>query len=238
MPDHVLQPTWAGDVPDLVDGSDARTVLGTEALTRGRVWDVHRDTVDLGDGQTVVRDFVAHPGAVAVLALDDRDRVFLLRQYRHPVAASLWEPVAGLLDVADESPGAGAARELVEEAGLTAAEWHTLVDFETSPGGSSETLRVFLARDLAPVPGGRPVGEGEERDLPFTWVPLDLAVDLVLAGRLTSPSTVVGVLAARAARDSRWASLRPVDAPWPARERVVAAGRARVYGSSTSDTAD
>jgi len=234
----VLEPTWPGEVADLVDEPDAREVVASEPLALGRVWDVRRDTVALGDGQVVVRDYVVHTGAVAVLALDDAERVFLLRQYRHPVAASLWEPVAGLLDVADEHPWTGAARELVEEAGLRAGEWHTLVDFENSPGGSSEALRCYLARDLSPVPGGRPEGEGEERDLPFVWVPLDLAVEHVLAGRLTSPSTVLAVLAAAASRASGWATLRPVDAPWPARAAVVAAGRARVYGPSSPRATD
>jgi ADP-ribose pyrophosphatase len=233
MSNFVLDPTWAGEVGSLADEADPREVVESRQLTTGRVWDVRRDTVDLGDGQVVVRDFVVHTGAVAVLALDDRDRVFLLRQYRHPVAASLWEIVAGLLDVADEDPWTGAARELVEEAGLVASEWHTLVDIENSPGGSSETLRCYLARGLSAAPGGRPDGHGEERDLPFTWVPLDEVVRLILDGRLSSPSTVVAVLAAAAARAEGWSTLRAVEAAWPARDRVVTAGRARVYGPSS-----
>jgi ADP-ribose pyrophosphatase len=228
---YVLDPTWPGDVRSLRDETDDRVVVAREALHEGLVWDVHRDTVELGDGQTVVREYVAHPGAVCVIALDDADRVFLLRQYRHPVGMSLWEPVAGLLDVADESPGVGAARELVEEAGLVAGRWDVLVDAELSPGGSSETIRLYLARDLAPAPGGRPPGDGEERDLPMTWVPLEDAVAGVLAGRLTSPSTVIGVLAAYAARAAGWSTLRPPDTTWLAREQVAGSGRARLYGS-------
>ena len=193
------------------------------------VWDLRRDAVDLGDGQTVVREYVAHPGAVCVFAIDDADRVLLLRQYRHPVGMSLWEPVAGLLDVADESPWTGAARELVEEAGLVAARWAVLVDAELSPGGSSETIRFYLARDLAPAPGGRPPGDGEERDLPIAWVPIEDAVNGVLEGRLTSPSSVIGVLAAYASRAAGWSTLRPYDAPWAAREHVTSTGRARRY---------
>jgi ADP-ribose pyrophosphatase len=226
---YVLDPTWPGDVRSLADEADDRTVVQRDELHAGLVWDLRRDTVELGDGQTVVREYVAHPGAVGVIALDDDDRVFLLRQYRHPVGMSLWEPVAGLLDVADESPWTGAARELVEEAGLVAERWDVLVDAELSPGGTSETIRLYLARGLAPAPGGRPPGDGEERDLPMTWVPLADAVDGVLAGRLTSPSTVIGVLAAAAARATGWASLRPVDAVWPARAQVAGTGRARIY---------
>jgi ADP-ribose pyrophosphatase len=110
---------------------------------------------------------------------------------------ALWEPVAGLLDVADESPRDGAARELVEEAGLVARRWDVLVDFENSPGGSSETIRCYLVRDLAPAPGGRPDGDGEERDMPYAWVPLDPPWR-VLEGRFSAPLTAVGVLAAYA----------------------------------------
>ncbi|MFC6238595.1 NUDIX domain-containing protein [Longivirga aurantiaca] len=229
---YVLPPTWPGDPSSLTDEVDERALLETELIHAGMVWDLRRDTVDLGDGQTVRREFVQHPGAVGVLALDDHDRVLLIRQYRHPVGMSLWEPVAGLLDVADESPQAGAARELVEEAGLVAARWDVLVDLENSPGGSSETIRCYLARDLAPAPGGRPPGDGEERDLPVAWVPLEEAVLAVLAGRLTAPLTVAATLAALAARSAGWSTLRAADAAWPARERVAGSGRARIYRSS------
>jgi 8-oxo-dGTP pyrophosphatase MutT (NUDIX family) len=227
MTDYVLAPTWAGDPASIADEPDARTTTSEELLHQGRVWDLRRDTVDLGDGQTVVRELVVHPGAVGVLAIDDHDRVLLIRQYRHPVGMSLWEPVAGLLDVLDEPPVDAAARELVEEAGLVAERWDVLVDIENSPGGTSETIRCFLARDLAPVAGGRPPGEGEERDLPHTWVPLDDAVLGVLAGRLTAPLTVTGVLAAEASRSRGWSTLRPAASPWPQRDQVVATGRAR-----------
>jgi 8-oxo-dGDP phosphatase len=231
MSSYVLEPTWPGDPATLADEAVHNTVRSSEALVHGKVWDVRREAVELGDGQTVVRDYVVHPGAVGVLALDDDDRVLLVRQYRHPVGMQLWEPVAGLLDVADESPLDGAARELVEEAGLVAARWEVLVDIENSPGGSSETIRCYLARDLAPAPGGRPDGEGEERDMPYTWVPLDDAVDAVLAGRFSAPLTAVGVLAAYASRLGGWRSLRAAGSPWPQRDHVAGTDRARVYGA-------
>jgi ADP-ribose pyrophosphatase len=224
----VVPATWPGDPSTMRDEPDPRRLVSSERLATGRVWDVRRDTVDLGDGQTVVRELLQHPGAVGVIALDDEDRVLLIRQYRHPVAMLLWEPVAGLLDVPGEPPVRCAQRELVEEAGLQAGDWQVLLDFETTPGGSSEVVRVFLARDLSPAPGGRPPGDGEERDLPTAWVPLDLAVDHVLAGRLTAMITVAGLVAARAARDLGWRTLRPADARWPAHDVVTAEGRA--YG--------
>ncbi|HET7900069.1 MAG TPA: NUDIX hydrolase [Candidatus Nanopelagicales bacterium] len=232
MSGYVLEPSWAGDPESLADEAVHNTVRSSEALVHGKVWDVRREAVELGDGQTVVRDYLVHPGAVGVLALDGEDRVLLGRQYRHPVGMQLWEPVAGLLDVADESPLDGAARELVEEAGLVAGRWDVLVDFENSPGGSSETIRCYLARDLAPAPGGRPHGDGEERDMPWTWVPLDAAVEAVLSGRFSAPLTAIGVLAAYASRLGGWSSLRPADSAWPQRQHVAGTDRARVYGAA------
>ncbi len=225
MTAYVVAPTWPGDPADIADAPDPQRVVGSELLSPGRVWDVRRDTVELGDGQTVVRDYVAHTGAVGVIALDDRDRVLLVRQYRHPVGLQLWEPVAGLLDVTGEPPVDTARRELVEEGGLVADRWDVLLDFETTPGGSSEVLRVYLARELAPAPGGRPLGDGEERHMPYAWLPLDLAREHVLAGRITSPIAVSGLLAAYVARDLGWRTLRPADAPWPARDAVLSHGR-------------
>ena len=212
---------------DVRDEPDPRPVLASELLVSGRVWDVRRDTVDLRDGQVVVRDLVIHYGAVGVLAIDDDDQVLLVRQYRHPVAMMLWEPVAGLLDVAGEDPVSAARRELVEEAGLVAGRWDLLVDYEPTPGGSTEALRIYLVRELSPAPGGRPAGTGEERDMPMAWIPLDEARGRVLSGALTAPITVVGVLAATCARAAGWSGLRPADSPWPVRDALVAQGRIR-----------
>jgi ADP-ribose pyrophosphatase len=160
----------------------------------------------------VVREFVDHPGAVAVLVLDAQDRVLLLQQYRHPVRRELWEPPAGLRDVDGEPPYLTAARELAEEADLRAATWHLLAEFHTSPGGSDEEILVYLARDVVEVPEAeRFAREDEEATMVPLWVPLDEAVEAVLAGQLHSPSAVVGILAAAAARDRGWRTLRPVD---------------------------
>lgn len=193
----------------------------------GRVWDVRVDDVTLPHGETVTRDLVLHQGAVGVIALDDQDRVLLLRQYRHPVGRYLWEPPAGLLDDPDETPLATAQRELVEEAGMVAEQWWQLADWFNSPGGTTEAFRCYLARGIAPAPGGRPQRDGEEFDMPVRWLPLDEALDGVLAGRLQNPTTVTGVLAASARRATGWRDLRPADAPWPARDHLRRTGRIR-----------
>jgi 8-oxo-dGTP pyrophosphatase MutT (NUDIX family) len=204
---------WEGPVEDeLVEP----TVHSSETVFEGAVWDVRRDDVELGDGQVVTREVVDHTGAVGVLALDDQDRVLLVRQYRHPVRSFLWEAPAGLLDVSGEDPLEAAKRELVEEAGYRADEWHVLLDFYNSPGGTTEAFRCYLARGLHEVAEDeRHQGEGEEKDMPAVWLPLDEARDLVMAGKLHNPSAVTGILAACVARATGWAGLRPGDAAWP-----------------------
>ena len=189
-------------------------VTRTDVIFDGRVWSVRRDLVQFPDS-AVQRDVQVHPGAVVVLPLDDDDRVLMISQYRHPVSARLWELPAGLLDVADESPLATARRELAEEAGYRAEHWATLLDVVTSPGGSTERVRIYLARGLEPLPEGRwQTGEAEEADLPQEWVDLDDACDQALAGHLHNASTVAGLLAAQASRRAGWGTLRPADAPW------------------------
>ena len=195
----------------LADTPGGRPVLATEEIHSGMVWDVVADDVDLGEAGTVRREYVRHPGAVSVIALDEQDRVLLLEQYRHPVRARLWEPPAGLLDVDGEPPHLAAARELAEEADLEAGSWWLLAEYLSSPGGSDEALHVYLARDLRPVPDDeRHTREAEESGIVPRWVPLEDAVTAALTGRVRNPSAVVGVLAAYAARSRGWSDLRPV----------------------------
>jgi 8-oxo-dGDP phosphatase len=206
---------------ELVDLIDPRPASSSEVVFRGSVWDVRSEVVDLGRAGVVTRQFLDHPGAVGVLALDDVGRVPLVYQYRHPVGMWMWEVPAGLLDVAGEPPQDAARRELAEEADLRAGTWHTLVDWLLSPGGTSEAFRCYLARDVSEVPAGeRHQRDGEELDMPTRWFDLAEVRDGVLAGRLHSPSLAVAVLAACAARDAGWATLRPDDAPWPEHPRL------------------
>ena len=193
------------------DEAAARPVVEQGLIHHGKVFDVVTDRVDLGGAAPVVREYTTHPGAVAVIALDDEDRVLLLTQYRHPVRRVLWEPPAGLLDVPGEPELQAARRELAEEADLVAGRWWRLASFFTSPGASDEHLTVFLARDLTAVPDGTAFRrEDEEADMVPAWVPLEDAVGRVLDGSLESPTTVVGVLAAAAAKARGWESATPV----------------------------
>jgi 8-oxo-dGDP phosphatase len=204
---------------ELTDRLEKRPVLDTEVVFEGTVWDVRRDTIDLGEAGEVRREYVDHPGAVSVVPLrhvTGGDQILLIQQYRHPVGAFEWELPAGLLDVVGEPPWLGAARELHEEADLVAGRWDVLIDYFGSPGGISEALRVFLARDLSGVRHDeRFVREAEEHGMPVCWVDLDEAHEAVLRGQLHNPSAVIGILTAHAARARDWATLRPPDAAWP-----------------------
>ncbi|WP_426302936.1 NUDIX domain-containing protein [Arthrobacter sp. R-11] len=200
------------------DTPSPRRLLSSSKVYEGRIWDVVSDAFELAeDSGTLVRDYIDHPGAVAVLPMNDDGDILLLKQYRHPVGMDLWEIPAGLLDIEGEDFVAGAARELAEEADLQAAEWNVLADFFNSPGSSSEAIRIYLARGLSDVPEAeRHVRTDEEAEIELRWVSLDDAVAAVLEGRLHNPSAVVGILAAAAARAGGFAGLRPGNTPWPA----------------------
>lgn len=204
--------SWTGE---LVDEQRRLPVVETRTGFEGKVWDVVRDTVDLGPAGSVVRDYITHPGAVVVLALDDEEeRVLLVRQYRHPVGTFLFELPAGLRDADGEDPLDTAKRELHEETGYVAETWHSLIDLYLSPGASAERIRIYLARGLRAHPDGRPLDlEGEEYGMPVLWAPLAELVRGVLAGELHNSSLAAGVLAVSAARADGFAALRPADAP-------------------------
>jgi ADP-ribose pyrophosphatase len=190
-------------------------VVSSAELVRGRLVTVRTDKVRTPDNHMAERDVVIHPGAVAVLALDDASQVLLIRQYRHPVGRLLWEIPAGLRDVSGEPLFATARRELLEEAGYRARDWRVLADYYTSPGFSTERLRVFLARDLELVPEAERdfVPEAEEAHLLSAWLPLDEAVRQVFAGDLHNGVAALAILAGYAARSEGYDRLRPADAP-------------------------
>lgn len=202
--------------PELRDApADDVQVLSSERVYEGHVWDVRSERFRFGDGE-LTRDYLDHPGAVATLAIDAHDRVLFIRQYRHAIAHRDWEIPAGLMDQAGETPLAGAQRELAEEADLCAERWGILLDMWTSPGGSTEAVRVFLARGLSPADETF-AREAEEADLLMRWVPLDEAVEAVLAGHVQNALAAAAVLAAQASRQREWATLRATDSPWPSR---------------------
>jgi 8-oxo-dGDP phosphatase len=202
----------------LRDTAEEWAVTETVTPFEGKKTAVRTDTVAMPGGGTAVRDYQVHPGSVAVLALDDRQHVVVLRQYRHPVRHKLWELPAGLLDVPGENPLHAAQRELYEEAYVKAGDWRVLADIYSSPGGSDEAVRIFLARDVHDADGERYEAAEEEADMVLECVPLADLVRGVLAGELHNNCLVTGVLALSAALAGDGVdALRPAQAPWPAR---------------------
>jgi len=197
----------------IADRRETREVLDHTDIWRGRIVGIVAEHIDLGGGTPILREWVDHPGAVAIVAMDPDERIALLNQYRHPVNASLWEIPAGLLDHDGEDYLAAAARELAEEADLGARDWHVLADIFCTPGGSNESLRVYLARDLEVVEHDFERVE-EEAEMELRWVSLDDAIAAVMEGRIHSPSATVGILAAAQARAAGYQGLRAADSPW------------------------
>jgi 8-oxo-dGDP phosphatase len=187
-------------------------VSGTEEQFSNWLISVRTDKVQMPDSHHAERTVITHIGAVAVLALDEQDRVLMIRQYRHPVARQLWELPAGLRDVTGEALVDTARRELLEETGYAAREWHALIDSYSSPGIITERMRIFLARGLEAADSDYQ-REGEEKFLRTAWVPLAEAVAAALAGKLHNGATVQGVLAGYIAQAAGFSRLRPADAP-------------------------
>jgi ADP-ribose pyrophosphatase len=200
---------------NITDAAEEWPVVSSAELHRGRLVTVRTDKVRTPDNQLAEREVVLHPGAVAVLALDDADRVLMIRQYRHPVGRLLWEIPAGLRDVDGEPLLTTAQRELMEEAGYRARDWRVLADYYSSPGFSTERLRIFLARGLELVPAAERdfVPEAEEAHLLTAWLPLEDGVRKVLAGELHNGVAALGIMAGYAARSEGFGGLRPADAP-------------------------
>ena len=200
---------------NITDEPEHWPVVSSAELLRSRLVSVRADKVLTPDHDVAERDVVLHPGAVAVLPLDDADRILMIRQYRHPVGRLLWEIPAGLRDVPGEAPWVTASRELEEEAGYRAKDWRVLADYYSSPGYSTERLRIFLARDLEPVPAAERhfVPRDEEAHLLLGWLPLDEAVAKVFAGQLHNGPAILAVMAGYAARSEGYNRLRPADSP-------------------------
>ena len=188
-------------------------VTDSETVFHGVVWDVVRERFEF-NGATIAREFISHTGAVAILAIDERDRVLLIKQYRHPIRARDWELPAGLLDVLGEAPMLAAQRELAEEADLEAEDWSLLCDFASSPGGSNEAICVFLARGVRATAHVHERTD-EEAGIAVRWVPLDDVVTAILERRVQNSILIIAALTAHAARNRGWDSLGDADSPWP-----------------------
>jgi len=192
-------------------------VVTSETVFSGRIWDVREDTFMFGN-EELTRDYVVHPGAVGVIALNDLGQMLLVHQYRHPLRKMMWEPPAGLLDVPGEDPLDAAKRELLEETGYVASDWRVLFDFAPSGGGSTEQIRCYLATGLEVHAQGRPVATGEEVDMRVEWIPVGEVMQAIQQGAVTNSLLVAGTFALLAAMADPDAIVRDGDSPWVARD--------------------
>jgi 8-oxo-dGTP pyrophosphatase MutT (NUDIX family) len=195
--------------------------VSSETIYCGKIFALRVDEVRMPGGNVAKREVVEHYGAVAVLAMNDDNEIVMVYQYRHPIGRRLWELPAGLLDLDGEAPHITAARELEEEAGLAAKQWWVLVDLDSTPGFSDESVRVYLATGLSDV--GRPEAHDEEADLTLRWFPMDEALRMIMSGEVVNTIAVAGILAVHTVSDGT--ALRPVDAPWIDKPTAFAARR-------------
>lgn len=179
-------------------GLSESEVKKSKIVFKGKIWDLASKTFAF-QGEELTREFIQHPGAVAVLAINELDEVLLIKQYRAPVNQYLYEIPAGLRDIEDESDIQCAKRELAEEADYQADTWTHLHSFYTTPGSSSEVIEIFLAQDLSPN-GYSFDRTSEEKGMVPIWVPFAEVLSSVMQSKTKSPTLVVAVLSLAARR--------------------------------------
>jgi len=209
--------------PSLPVAEHVFETVSSDILYSGKIFAVRRDQVRMPGGKVVAREVVEHFGAVAIVAMDDDGRIPMVYQYRHPVGRRLWELPAGLLDLHGEPPHLTAARELREEAGLEAKIWQVLVDLDSTPGFSDESVRVYLATGLMDV--GRPEAHDEEADMRVQWFDIAEAVARVFSGEIVNSLAVGAILAAHAVGEGV-AEPRSIDTPWADKPTAFSARQA------------
>lgn len=172
---------------------DAMSIESISEKFRGRVIQVNVERVRLPNDRVADLEIIHHPGGAAVVAIDDQQRVCLLRQFRHAASGWLWELPAGKIDHG-EPPFQTAQRELAEEAGVTATRWDSLADYVASPGVFTEVVHLYLATQLQATPANLE----EHEVLEVHWKPLADVVAMAVSGELRDGKSVVGILRAAA----------------------------------------
>jgi ADP-ribose pyrophosphatase len=162
----------------------------------GRVITVNVERIELPNGETADLEIIHHPGGAAIVAVDDREQVCLLRQFRHAAGGWIWELPAGRLEPG-EPPLETARRELVEEAGRKAQNWQDLGAILSSPGVFTERIHLFLAWGLTPCPQALEKHEVIE----VHWIAMREAVAMAHDGRINDAKSVIGLLRSSAIRE-------------------------------------
>jgi 8-oxo-dGTP pyrophosphatase MutT (NUDIX family) len=166
--------------------------IASRHVHTGRIIEVSTERLKYANGREYDLDFVRHPGAAAIVAVDGDERVCVVRQYRHGITDFLWEIPAGKLD-SGEAPQLCAVRELAEETGVTAKRWTSLGLFLPAPGIFTEVIHLYLARDLEV---GTPAPDADE-ELELQWLPMSDAMAKVQRGEWNDGKTALALLRAQ-----------------------------------------
>lgn len=166
--------------------------LSSKVIYEGNILDLRVDQVELPNGRSTSREVVDHRGAVAVVPLNEKNEIVMVRQYRYPAGQVLLEVPAGKIEKG-EDPALCARRELREETGFEAGEFRLLYTFYTTPGFTTEKMYLYLARALEQL-GDRP---DEDEFIHLKVVPLEKALEMVEAGEVIDAKTIIGILAAK-----------------------------------------
>ncbi|MBU0687430.1 MAG: NUDIX hydrolase [Candidatus Margulisbacteria bacterium] len=173
-----------------MDGFKEETLKSTK-LHNGRIISLREDEVKLPNGKVAKREIVEHPGAVIIAAVTDKKEIVLIRQYRKPVEAVIYEIPAGLVDEGESLKDA-ALRELKEETGYVAGKINQVLSAYTSPGYSTEVIHYFIAKDL------KLTGQALDADevVKVEIVTFDRAIKMIKDGTIKDNKTIIGIMLA------------------------------------------
>lgn len=163
--------------------------IGSKRVYEGKIINLRRDTVRLENGKEALREVIEHPGGVSVLAIDEQDEIYMVRQFRYPTGKELWELPAGKLEFG-EDPLACGIRELEEECGCKAEHFSPLAQLYPTCAYDTEIIYVYLAKGL--TASKQCLDEGEF--LTVEKMPFSKALEMVLAGEVPDAKTQVGIL--------------------------------------------
>ena len=166
--------------------------MANSVIHKGRLIELHKEQVPLREGGNTFFDVVKHPGGAVIIAINDRNEVCLLKQWRHAIDEHIWELPAGCLEI-DEAPIKTAARELEEEAGVVAKSWRDLGIIVPSPGFSNEKLYIFEAKGIAH--GSQNLDDAEQ--LEVHWIPANEVMAMVDRGEISDAKTLCALLKAK-----------------------------------------
>jgi ADP-ribose pyrophosphatase len=162
-------------------------ILSSKEILKNKLFTVVDEVAQDNNGFEIHRNIIRHPGSAVMMAVDEQERVLLVKQFRLPAEADLWELPAGRLDPG-ETPLEAAKRELQEETGYTAKNWTELVSFWPSPGYVAEKMNLFLAEDLT---AGEQHLMDDER-IQYRWFSKDEVGEWIRSGKIPDGKTIVG----------------------------------------------